>query len=357
MIAVAKYDYVRKTHPTLPNYRSVLIHTTGPLSPYTMKNSKGQIMENIWQFSKIWVEVTEIVQPISRYMPDKLRWSHSNEIHFQNDLITPAYWKWRRKGMNHDKWVRYPNGYPRHKDVYGSVLVENGEYEIIDKYTARLKIYYRNYCEIARCTSLYKELQKAYYNGENILIVEVDGPTYTSEYPYNLTENGIIHIDHSILDALVQGPQAFGHGYSLAGLLLGWKFCNVGIVGSRHFTDYHLFSRQCNRFIEKLHTIFITVISGGAPGTDTMAEKYAKEKGYNLIVYKADWDKYGKSAGPRRNTQIVNKCDHLIAYISKDSVGTLDTVRKCKADGKKYDLYFIEFTKKEAGEFIEIHNI
>jgi len=223
MIAVGKYDYVNKKSPSLPNFRTVLIHTTGPLSPYTMKNSKGQIMENIWQFSKIWKEVTEIVQPISRFMIDRIRWSHPAEIHYRNDEILPAYWKWRKKGMNHDKWVRYPNGYSKHKEVLGSVFVENGEYEILNKYEARYKIYYNNYCEIAKSTKMYKDLQSAYDRGENILIVEVDGPTYTDTYPYNTTVDGVIMITPKILDALLIGDQAFGHGYSLAGLLLNWK--------------------------------------------------------------------------------------------------------------------------------------
>ena len=53
MITVGKYDYINKKSPSLPNFITVLIHTTGQLSPYTMVNNKGQIMENIWQFSKI----------------------------------------------------------------------------------------------------------------------------------------------------------------------------------------------------------------------------------------------------------------------------------------------------------------
>lgn len=227
MIAVGKYDYVNKKMPYLPNFHTVLIHTTGPLSPYTMKDSKGRIMENVWQFSKIWREVVEIRQPISRFMPDKIRWCHPTETHLDGDNILPAYWKWRKKGMNHDKWVRYPNGFYKHKDVVGSVFVENGEYEILDIYKARLCIYYRKYCEIAKTTQKYRELKRLYDNGSNILIVEVDGPTFSKEYPYNLTVDNCIYITHNILDALLLGTQAFGHGYSLAGLLLNWKSADL----------------------------------------------------------------------------------------------------------------------------------
>ena len=53
-IRVGKYDYKTKKQPTTPGYLNVLIHTTGDLSPYTMKDSDGVFMENYWQFSKVW---------------------------------------------------------------------------------------------------------------------------------------------------------------------------------------------------------------------------------------------------------------------------------------------------------------
>lgn len=219
MLCVGKYNYKTKTYPILKGFHTIVIHTTGPLSPYVMKDSQGRIMENIWQFSKIWETVDQISQPISQYMSDKIRWQHTKETHF-NGIITPSYWKWRNKGMYHDKWVRYPNGFKNHKNVIGTVT-EDGE--IIDKFQARLEIYYKTYCEIAMTTKLYKDLQKMWDEGTNILIIEVDGPTYSDEYPYNQTVDGVLMISPEVLDALILGNQAFGHGYSLAGLLLGWK--------------------------------------------------------------------------------------------------------------------------------------
>ena len=56
----------------------------------------------------------------------------------------------------------------------------------------------------------------------------------------------------------------------------------------------------------------IVIVSGGARGADELAERYADERGYEKHIMPADWDKYGKSAGYRRNNDM-----HL--YISAPS--------------------------------------
>ena len=77
------------------------------------------------------------------------------------------------------------------------------------------------------------------------------------------------------------------------------------IVGSRSFTDYHKFYSIMETLLQKKRDegkeIFI--VSGGANGTDSMAERYAKEKSYRLYVVKADWSK-GKKAGFLRNEEM-----------------------------------------------------
>ena len=47
------------------------------------------------------------------------------------------------------------------------------------------------------------------------------------------------------------------------------------------------------------------IVSGGAKGTDSLAERYAAERGLPCLVFPAEWDKYGKGAG-----YIRNKCMH-----------------------------------------------
>jgi len=97
----------------------------------------------------------------------------------------------------------------------------------------------------------------------------------------------------------------------------------VIIAGSRGFSNYKLLKEQCNKYLrEKRKTCNIVVVSGHARGADTLGEKYAKEEGFDLEIYPAQWDKYGKSAGFRRNEQMGNIADALIAFWDGKSHGT-----------------------------------
>jgi len=94
----------------------------------------------------------------------------------------------------------------------------------------------------------------------------------------------------------------------------------VAIVGSRNFNDYDKFCRMMDfmkfkhseELILKMKNV-VGVVSGGADGVDTLAERWAKEQGLSWKVFPADWNKYGRGAGPIRNQQIVNFMDFMIA--------------------------------------------
>ena len=97
----------------------------------------------------------------------------------------------------------------------------------------------------------------------------------------------------------------------------------VIIAGSRGFSNYKLLHEQCNKFLrDKRKTHNIIIISGGARGADKLGEKYSQDEGFALEVFKANWDKYGKSAGFRRNEQMGEVADALIAFWDGKSHGT-----------------------------------
>jgi len=97
----------------------------------------------------------------------------------------------------------------------------------------------------------------------------------------------------------------------------------VIIAGSRGFSNYKLLHEQCNKFLrEKRKTYNIIIISGNARGADFYGEQYAKDEGFALEVYPADWKKFGKSAGFRRNEQMAEIADALIAFWDGKSHGT-----------------------------------
>lgn len=79
------------------------------------------------------------------------------------------------------------------------------------------------------------------------------------------------------------------------------------------------------------------VIHGAARGADTIAGRLAAEFGFAVEPYPADWNKYGKAAGPVRNTLMLikGKPDEVHAFhndIDK-SRGTRDMVQQARATG------------------------
>lgn len=116
----------------------------------------------------------------------------------------------------------------------------------------------------------------------------------------------------------------------------------LGIVGSRNYDDYMTFEKYINEWIST-HGVPLCIISGGATGIDTLAKKYAREHDISFREFVADWKKYGKNAGPKRNTLIVNASTHLIAFPGPESIGTYDTINK--ANKKKLGMDVIQVGK------------
>lgn len=82
----------------------------GDISPYTLKDEKGRLLENVWQFSKIYDRVPRSVQRYSRY-DKRVIWEHTAETHVESGIPNEKYFAWREKGMNHGEAVRYPVGF------------------------------------------------------------------------------------------------------------------------------------------------------------------------------------------------------------------------------------------------------
>ena len=76
------------------------------------------------------------------------------------------------------------------------------------------------------------------------------------------------------------------------------------------------------------------IVSGGAPGADTLAALYAEQRGLPLTVFPADWQRHGRAAGMLRNSQIVAAATMVLAFWDGESAGTADTIAKTKEAGK-----------------------
>jgi len=108
----------------------------------------------------------------------------------------------------------------------------------------------------------------------------------------------------------------------------------VIIAGSRGFSNYKLLKETCNKVLrEKKKTHNVIIVSGGARGADQLGEKYASDEDLDLEVYPADWKKHGKSAGFRRNEQMAELADGLIAFWDGSSHGTEHMIKIAEEKG------------------------
>lgn len=95
------------------------------------------------------------------------------------------------------------------------------------------------------------------------------------------------------------------------------------IAGGRNFNDYNLLKEKVDNIIsDKRKTHQIYIVSGKARGADSLGEKYANENGLNIMEFPADWDKHGRSAGYKRNVEMAENADALIAFWDGESRGT-----------------------------------
>ena len=108
----------------------------------------------------------------------------------------------------------------------------------------------------------------------------------------------------------------------------------VIIAGTRSFNDYELLRDSCNNLLsEKQRTHTVVVISGTARGADQMGERYARERGFQLRRFPADWEQYGKSAGHIRNAKMAGNADALIAFWDGESKGTKNMIDNARRKG------------------------
>ena len=108
----------------------------------------------------------------------------------------------------------------------------------------------------------------------------------------------------------------------------------VIIAGTRTFDNYSLLREYADFKLSSIEDS-IEIVSGGAQGADALGERYAREKGYSLRVFPADWAQYGRRAGPMRNRQMADYADALLAYWDGKSRGTKNMIEEARARGLK----------------------
>lgn len=112
----------------------------------------------------------------------------------------------------------------------------------------------------------------------------------------------------------------------------------VIIAGGRYFEDYKELCFFCDKVLQ--NRINIEIVSGGARGADTLGEKYALERDYNVKRFSAAWSKFGRSAGVIRNAEMAKYATVLIAFWDGKSRGTRSMINLAEKEGLKIYIHY-----------------
>jgi hypothetical protein len=111
------------------------------------------------------------------------------------------------------------------------------------------------------------------------------------------------------------------------------------VTGSRDLANAYLVNATLDGVLDGLmyakpDDTDIVLIHGGAKGADTLAANWAASKGIRCERYNAQWDAYGKAAGPMRNQQMVDTgADVVVGFLAEGSRGTADCLKRATKAG------------------------
>lgn len=122
-------------------------------------------------------------------------------------------------------------------------------------------------------------------------------------------------------------------------------FRKIAVVGSREFKNF----RQLKRIVESFLEPDDWIISGGAIGADSFAQRLAKEKGRAILIFYPLWYNeigearyFDKGGGFKRNEKIAREADIVLAFYQKGRFqqgGTANTAMWAKKLGKELHEY------------------
>lgn len=111
----------------------------------------------------------------------------------------------------------------------------------------------------------------------------------------------------------------------------------VLVCGGRDYSD----RRTVYEKLDSIHADvpFTRLICGGALGADMLAADWARMRQVPLEVFNADWERYGRRAGPIRNQQMLDEGKPELVIAFPGGPGTADMVQRAmKADLAVYKM-------------------
>lgn len=108
----------------------------------------------------------------------------------------------------------------------------------------------------------------------------------------------------------------------------------VAVIGSRNL--------EINDLGKYLPEGVDEIVSGGAVGIDTCAKEFAKKHNIKLTEFLPEYKKYKRGAPLKRNLQIIEYADEVLAFWDGVSKGTKFVIETCKKNNKKVTVFLGE---------------
>jgi len=109
------------------------------------------------------------------------------------------------------------------------------------------------------------------------------------------------------------------------------------VCGSRDWNDIGVIRERLEKFPNNS-----IVIHGGCRGADIISGMIAEELGMEVLCFPAEWEKHGKSAGPKRNQRMLEEGVPTLILAFHDDIssskGTLDMIKRAKNKGINVEL-------------------
>lgn len=174
------------------------------ISPLIVRTPEGVIFENLWQFSKFYPQIK----------------NHADS----EGQPTADYWHWREMGMSLEKGKRTPSQVTTLKRKFRNGAIASWtprcaiwEGQCLSYIEARKNIYAPQYHRCLVQCPAFAALKERVERGESLLLIDFDGP------PLDLYPQGREITLEVLRETINQPDYPFGHGYVIAGALLGFE--------------------------------------------------------------------------------------------------------------------------------------
>lgn len=111
------------------------------------------------------------------------------------------------------------------------------------------------------------------------------------------------------------------------------------VAGGRDFKDYATLCKFIDHAMSEVVKVnTLAIVCGEARGADALGKRYALERGLTVYSYPANWEKHGKSAGYKRNSEMADVCNGVVAAWDGKSRGTQHMINLAEKLGKQVSI-------------------